>query len=60
MADAVQCDMCSYYDYDEEADAYVCAVNMDEDDFMRLLSDSHAACPYFNSNDDYRLVRRQN
>ena len=31
-----QCDMCAYYDYDEEWEEYVCAMNMDEDDMVRF------------------------
>ena len=32
------CDMCSYYVYDEDADGYICLADMDEDDYMRFIT----------------------
>lgn len=54
-----QCDMCAYYDYDEEWDDYVCIMNMDEDDMVRFYQ-SKSSCPYFKFYDEYKIVRRQN
>lgn len=34
------CETCTYYTYDEEYESYMCDVNMDEDEYMRLISDS--------------------
>lgn len=59
MTDQRNCDLCNNYVYDEEAEAYVCDVNMDEDDYARLLHSAHRGCPYFQSNDEYRIVRHQ-
>ena len=53
------CADCTYYSYDEEYGGYVCDVNMDEDEYVRLISDSRYACPYYRSGDDYRIVRKQ-
>ena len=39
------CADCTYYSYDEEYGGYVCDVNMDEDEYVRLISDSRYACP---------------
>lgn len=50
---------CTYYTYDEEYESYMCDVNMDEDEYMRLISDQHYQCPYYRNGDDYRIVRHQ-
>ncbi len=51
-----QCEMCAYYDEDEE----VCSINLDEDDVARYMSQSHYQCPYFSMYDEYKIVRKQN
>ena len=53
------CETCTYYTYDEEYESYMCDVNMDEDEYMRLISDQHYQCPYYRNGDDYRIVRHQ-
>ena len=53
------CDTCNYYVYDEDYEAYVCDVNMDEDDVARLFSDKYFNCPYYKSDDEYSVVRKQ-
>ena len=40
-------------------ESYMCDVNMDEDEYMRLISDQHYQCPYYRNGDDYRIVRHQ-
>ena len=37
----------------------MCDVNMDEDEYMRPISDQHYQCPYYRNGDDYRIVRHQ-
>ena len=32
------CDTCANYVYDEDWECYTCMVNMDEDDYSRLMS----------------------
>ena len=54
------CDMCAYYDYDDELECYVCGVNMDEDDVVGFMSTSRRGCPYFVLYDEYKIVRKQN
>lgn len=56
---AGDCNTCSFYVYDEDYEEYVCQVNMDEDDYVRLMSDSSFACPYYQLDDEYRIVRKQ-
>ena len=53
-------DGCQYHTcYDEEMEEYVCDVDMDEDDYARLLGSSYRNCPYYQSNDEYKVVRHQ-
>lgn len=33
------CESCTYYTYDEDYESYMCDINMDEDEYMRLISD---------------------
>ncbi len=47
------------YEYDEDYECYVCAMDLDEDEMFRFLSNSFDNCPYFQYNDEYRIVRRQ-
>ena len=39
------CDTCTFYIYDDEYESYLCDVSMDEDEYMRLVSDTHYQCP---------------
>lgn len=57
---ATNCEMCVYYAYDQELENYECSVNMDEDEFMRFLSSPNYNCPYFNLDDEYAIVKKQN
>ena len=50
------CESCTYYTYDED---YMCDINMDEDEYMRLISDQHYQCPYYRNGDEYMVVRKQ-
>lgn len=45
--------------YDDEYGYYVCDVNLDEDEMMRFMTSSMRACPYYQSDDEYRIVRKQ-
>lgn len=53
------CEFCNNYEYDEEMEEYVCEVDMDEDDYARFLSTNYKECPYYQSNDEYKVVRHQ-
>jgi len=59
MAD-VLCDTCAYLSYDEEYDEYVCDINLDEDDYVRLVNGHYTQCPYYRDGDEYKVVRKQN
>lgn len=55
-----QCESCAYYDYDENAEAYVCGINLDEDDIIRFYSGGGNSCPYYSFYDEYKIVKKQN
>ena len=55
-----QCEMCAYFDFDEEYDDYLCMIGMDEDEAVRLAGDRHSSCPYFRFYDEYKIVQKQN
>lgn len=55
----MSCDDCNNFVFDEELDEYVCDVNMDEDDYARLLMCSYKACPYYQNNNEYKIVKHQ-
>lgn len=59
MAGEASCEYCNNLVYDEELEMYVCDVNMDEDDYARLMYSAYKGCPYFASNDEYKIVRHQ-
>ena len=45
--------------YDEEFGYYICDVNLDEDEMSHFLRDTFYHCPYFQMNDEYKIVRKQ-
>lgn len=53
------CECCGNYIYDEDYDCYVCDMNLDEDEMARFLTDTFDNCPYFQFNDEYKIVRKQ-
>lgn len=53
------CEFCSFYLVDE--DGYgECQVNLDEDEMYRFMNTSYKSCPYYQSDDEYKIVRKQN
>lgn len=53
------CESCAYYAWDEDWEEYLCTVDMDEDEYARLLEDRHSSCPFYRNGDDYAVVRHQ-
>ncbi|WP_167958115.1 DUF6472 family protein [Anaerosporobacter faecicola] len=53
------CESCSNYVYDEDYECYICEVNLDEDEMVRFLQDRHFSCPYYQLDDEYKIVRKQ-
>ncbi len=55
----MDCERCANSEYDEEFDEYYCAVNLDEDEMARYLTTEYSHCPYFQDDDEYKVVRHQ-
>lgn len=53
------CETCAFYVYDDEYGAYLCDMNMDEDDYVRIMSNRYYQCPYYRNGDEYAVVRKQ-
>jgi len=53
------CEDCLYYDYDEDLDAYVCNMNLDEDEMERFMQGSNENCPFYRKYDEYKSVQKQ-
>ena len=53
------CETCAFYVYDDDYGAYLCDMNMDEDDYVRIMSDKYYQCPYYRNGDEYAVVRKQ-
>ena len=57
-----QCDYCAYYvcSDDEDDGEYYCSVEIDQDDYYRIMAgDRKSSCPYFRDGDEYKVVRHQ-
>ena len=57
---AVTCETCVFYDYDEEYDCYECQMNLDQDEMGYFLSGQTRSCPYYRFYDEYKSVQKQN
>ncbi|WP_295742794.1 DUF6472 family protein [uncultured Oscillibacter sp.] len=53
------CEDCVYYDYDQELEAFVCTMDLDEDEMERFLKGTSAACPFYRPGGDYKTASRQ-
>ena len=53
------CESCVFYDYDEELDAYVCDLRLDEDEMVDFLGRNTKSCPYYRFYDEYKSVHKQ-
>ncbi len=53
------CDSCTHYLYDEESESYYCDIDLDEDEMYRFLSGSNSDCSYYESDNEYLVVRHQ-
>ena len=55
----MNCDTCAYLAYDEDDDSWYCSIDMDEDDYARLMSGATRDCPFWQNGDEYAVVRHQ-
>lgn len=53
------CEQCRHYVYNYEEDYYECMINLDEDEYARFLQGTNYSCPYFDLDDEYKIVRKQ-
>ena len=53
------CDTCAYLEYDEEEEEYICSMDMDEDDYARIMTGARSSCPFYRNGDEYAVVRHQ-
>lgn len=53
------CEMCMYYEYDEEYECFCCQMNLDEDEMARFMMNQTRDCRYFKFGDEYMIVRKQ-
>ncbi len=53
------CDTCIHYVYDDEEECCFCDMDLDEDEMYRFLKSSFDDCPYYQVDDEYRIVRHQ-
>lgn len=53
------CESCEFYDWDEDEEAYVCNMRLDEDELYRFLQGDSGSCPYYRFYDEYKSVHKQ-
>lgn len=54
------CESCAHYIYDDEAECYICEINLDEDEMARFMQNTVFDCHYYRLDDEYGIVRKQN
>lgn len=57
---SANCETCNNYIYIEEYGYFVCDVNLDEDEMEKFITGTFFNCPYYRTNDEYEIVRKQN
>lgn len=53
------CETCIQYVYDEYYECYTCEADLDEDDMSHFLTDNVRYCPFYQLDDEYKIVRKQ-
>lgn len=53
------CESCMNYIYDEDYECYICEIDLDEDEMGKFLTGCFQNCPYYQVNDEYKIVRHQ-
>lgn len=59
MKGKTNCECCTSYVYEEECDCYICQIDLDEDEMGKFLGNTFDNCPYFQLDDEYKIVRKQ-
>ena len=53
------CDTCGNYVYDDDYGYYLCEADLDEDEMAAFLSSQRFVCPYYQTDDEYKIVRNR-
>ena len=53
------CDTCGNYVYEDDYGYYLCEADLDEDEMAAFLSNQRFVCPYYQTDDEYKIVRKQ-
>ncbi len=53
------CESCEFYDYDDFYEAYICRMNLDQDEQARFIAGECSYCPYYRYYDEYKSVNKQ-
>ena len=53
------CESCLNYEYDEEYEYFTCIMNLDEDEMRHFITCDFRQCPYFQYDNDYKIVYKQ-
>ena len=54
------CEWCLNYVWDEEYGMRVCCVPLDEDEMCDCLGGRTRECPFFQMDDEYKIVQKKN
>lgn len=54
------CDTCVHYVYDDELGYSCCEINLDEDEMVKYMQNAFDDCHYYQLDDEYGIVRKQN
>ncbi len=54
------CETCVNYVFDDDYECYVCLVNLDEDEMGCFIRGTAYECHYYQLDDEYAIVRKQN
>ena len=54
-----KCERCVHLEYDEEYEQYYCNIDLDEDEMSKFIQGTYHDCPYFDGDDEYKIVRKQ-
>lgn len=55
----IKCDSCANYVFDDEYGFNSCMVSLDEDEMQKFLTGNNDECPYYRSDDEYEIARKQ-
>ena len=59
MESPPRCEDYEFYDYDDDAEVYICRIYLDEDEMASFLSGRTGRCPYYRFYDEYKSVHKQ-